>query len=50
MVTNDFIIDIANRDGWPAQRHGQKNGKNTDLAPEVSGLQTPVNRFLSYSH
>lgn len=44
MVTNDFIIDIANRDGQlPAQRHGQKTGRTSTI--EVSGLQTQSTDF-----
>ncbi len=49
MVTNDFIIDIANRDGQlQLNVTDRKTGRTSTI--EVSGLQTQSTDFLSYSH
>lgn len=46
MVTNDFIVDIANRDGQvAAKRHGRENGKNID--DRSVGFTVAIHRFLS---
>ncbi len=48
MVTNDYIVDIANRDGQlQLNVTDRKTGQTSTI--QVSGLQNNSNRFLSPS-